>query len=242
MTARDLIAVIGQAGTCVALDPELKAMGRQNWAGVGTNYQVGIGVRLEGGQNELSIQPASYVASRVDGQTHCFSGDTMVLALDDGGNSIKVPISNLAPGMQVLSLPEDEIEELIGLRGSIVDEIGDFSKLIRHLAPKKITKVHIHEGSHSGMIKLQVTGGTIDTTPEHPFFVLGMGWIPAGSLKPKDTIFSLGYSMVEVLGVASRPSSGKVYNITVEDFHTYFIFAKGQDDPILVHNKGAIPE
>ena len=102
----------------------------------------------------------------------------------------------------------------------------------------------------------------IDTTPEHPFWVQGVGWRSAGQLQSGDRLFiyddldnsniredvfdrnwvappadSNGASLVTVLEstvAKTRLNSGEqwVYNFEVADFHTYFV----GDCGVWVHN------
>ena len=66
-------------------------------------------------------------------------------------------------------------------------------------------------------------GELIRTTPEHPFFVPGEGWIPAGSLKDGDRIATLTGDWVTIAEVYDTQVWEVVYNIRVADFHTYFV-------------------
>lgn len=100
----------------------------------------------------------------------------------------------------------------------------------------------------------------IKVTPEHPFWVNGVGWVKAGQLqtghqlelidpvgmddvsrpegqKTKDMVTSGRRWLAEVVSVEPvRSSYGGaqfVYNFEVEDFHTYFVESFG----VWVHNK-----
>ena len=94
---------------------------------------------------------------------------------------------------------------------------------------------------------------TIDTTPEHPFWVQDIGWRPAGQLQSGDRLFIYndfdktniretvfdrnwvappkdpnGASLVTVLKstlekTRSHTGTEGVYNFEVADFHTYFV-------------------
>jgi hypothetical protein len=66
-------------------------------------------------------------------------------------------------------------------------------------------------------------GELIRTTPEHPFFVRGEGWTPAGSLKEGDRIATLSGEWVAVAEVFDTGEWETVYNLRVADFHTYFV-------------------
>lgn len=75
------------------------------------------------------------------------------------------------------------------------------------------------------------TTENIHTTLEHPFWVVGKGWIYAGNLSESDNIETIkGISEVESISYSHSPE--KVYNFEVEDYHTYYV----GDDGYLVHN------
>ena len=76
--------------------------------------------------------------------------------------------------------------------------------------------------------------GGIDTTSNHPFYVIGKGWVTAGELEVGDEVYRLDGSTAVVTGseLERLTESIKVYNLEVEDYHTYFV----GDVPVLVHN------
>ena len=75
---------------------------------------------------------------------------------------------------------------------------------------------------------------TIDSTPEHPFYVEGLGWVEASSLHAGMTIwFANGTKgTVEDISNEGLEEPVTVYNFEVKDFHTYFVGEYG----VLVHN------
>ena len=75
---------------------------------------------------------------------------------------------------------------------------------------------------------------TIDSTPEHPFYVEGLGWVEASSLHAGMTIwFANGTKgTVEDISNEGLEEPVTVYNFEVKDFHTYFVGECG----VLVHN------
>ena len=76
--------------------------------------------------------------------------------------------------------------------------------------------------------------GDIDTTSNHPFYVIGKGWVTAGELEAGDEVYRLDGSTAVVTGseLERLDEPVKVYNLEVEDYHTYFV----GDVPVLVHN------
>lgn len=77
-------------------------------------------------------------------------------------------------------------------------------------------------------------GETIDTTTNHPFYVEEKGWVAAGDLEVGDILYTADGDEVEVtdLELEKLAEPITVYNLEVEDFHTYFVGEYG----VLVHN------
>ena len=65
-------------------------------------------------------------------------------------------------------------------------------------------------------------GEKIETTEEHPFYVAGKGFVPAGEMGIGTSIVTRAGPAVQL--VSSVPGQvQKVFNFEVEDFHTYFV-------------------
>jgi hypothetical protein len=82
---------------------------------------------------------------------------------------------------------------------------------------------------------------TIQTTPEHPFWVAGKGWVAAKELAkgdrlitPDEKVAVVGEARVE----AVRGPPAAVYNLEVENTHTYFVGRSG----VWVHNACSKPD
>ncbi len=96
----------------------------------------------------------------------------------------------------------------------------------------------------------------LQATAEHPFWVNGLGWVKACELKPgqmleicdpigeddcnrpegqkaADVTLSGQRWQAKIESVCQDSESGLLYNIEVEDFHTYFVGCHG----VWVHNK-----
>ena len=98
---------------------------------------------------------------------------------------------------------------------------------------KKVLNVWIKETDE--ILHLETSDGeTIDTTTNHPFYVDGKGWVAAGDLEIGDTLVTAEGNEVEIADIEierlAEPIT--VYNLEVEDFHTYFVGEYG----VLVHN------
>jgi len=118
------------------------------------------------------------------------------------------------------------------------------------------------------MISVVVDGRSVESTGNHPFFVVdgdnlharppaadvppadqalttGGRWVEARHLQPGDRIASLGEwraaggdAAGRVTDITSRPARTTVYNVTVATLHTYTISSQG----LLVHNKASAEE
>ena len=135
----------------------------------------------------------------------CFTGDTLVAA-ENGQKRI------------------DEIE--------VGDKVWAFNVETRESELKTVTKVYVHAVNE--VLHLYTDEGDIDTTANHPFYVVGKGWVAAGDLVVGDEVFNLDGTTSVVLGSAIEKLDEPVlvYNLEVEDFHSYFVGCV----PVLVHN------
>ena len=145
-----------------------------------------------------------FSAYKTAGQA-CFTGDTPV-AVEYGQKCI------------------DEIE--------IGDKAWAYNVETRETELKTVTKVYVH--SVDEILHLYTDEGNINTTTNHPFYVIGKGWVAAGDLAVGDEVFNLYVTTSTILGseieVLDEPVL--VYNLEVEDFHSYFVGCV----PVLVHN------
>jgi Pretoxin HINT domain len=86
------------------------------------------------------------------------------------------------------------------------------------------------------ILHLYAGGEVIRTTPEHPFYVEGSGWTAAGSLKPGDRIATLSGAWVTVEEVFDTELYEPVYNLRVEEHHTYFVGDENWEWAAWAHN------
>ncbi len=75
------------------------------------------------------------------------------------------------------------------------------------------------------------SGKKIEATAEHPFYIKGKGWNPAGSLKVGQVLVLHNGTSVVVEEVDSRVQQVRVYNFSVANAHNYY-----GGDGVLVHN------
>jgi hypothetical protein len=171
------------------------------------------------------------------------------LDLSQGGNefneALTVPASQpavLADGRTCLVgllKPGDRLR-MSGQRIALVQKAQ--TSLYTPPAPQKPDKNGIVSHRVIGTVKhmadtllyLQTSHELIKTTPEHPFFVHGKGWIEAGKLQPGDPIETSTHQLVPVVSTQVRHERMMVYNLEVERAHDFFV---GKDS-LLVHNGG----
>ena len=141
------------------------------------------------------------------GKELCFVAGTKILT-EDG----KVPIEKIKVGDYVYA--EDP-------------ETGE-------IALKRVAQVFVNETKE--LVHVVINGEEIITTPGHPFYVSGKGWVGADELACGDKVILYGgqCAYVDKVSIEHLITAVKVYNFEVEDFHTYFV----GDNSVLVHNKG----
>lgn len=101
---------------------------------------------------------------------------------------------------------------------------------------KKVTEAFARKVNY--LIHLVVGGEEIITTPNHPFYVKDRGFVNAGELLIGDCLISLSKNeaFVERYQTEITETPIDVYNIKVEDYHTYYVGARR----VLVHNANCI--
>ncbi|MEV0210650.1 RHS repeat-associated core domain-containing protein [Streptomyces sp. NPDC050788] len=147
-----------------------------------------------------------------------FTGDTTVLMAD----GTRKPIKDVAIGDTVIATDP---------------ETGD-------TGPRKVTALIKGNGDKQFVdVTLDTDGplgaktGTITATDGHPFWVPQLHkWITADDLLPGQWLQTSAGTRVQIKAVRRHTKSTSVYNLTVDDLHTYYVLA-GQT-AVLVHNNG----
>ena len=116
-------------------------------------------------------------------------------------------------------------------------EVGDrvltYEATTGRFAYKEVVEVIAHDGV-TEPAHVTVGGETIDSTTNHPYFVVGYGHVDAGNLIEGDTILLANgeEAKVEKVEVEFLTEPVMVYNFEVKDWHCYFVGEAG----VLVHN------
>jgi small subunit ribosomal protein S19 len=144
----------------------------------------------------------------------CFGAGTLVLTVDG-----LLPIETLEVGDVVLtrSMPDEPLVE------------------------REVTQVHETPGTPILEVLIQegaAAAELVEVTPHHPFWVVGEGWVDSDQLTPGDELSTADGDPASVLSVASTARTETVYNLTVDEHHTYFVGAT----ETWVHNAGDCSE
>ncbi|WP_244878761.1 polymorphic toxin-type HINT domain-containing protein, partial [Saccharibacillus kuerlensis] len=142
-------------------------------------------------------------ASKLAHGCNCFTTGTQVKT-DQGDKNIE----DIQVGDQVLS--KDDVTGEEGYK--------TVTATFNHIADEIYT---IHVG-----------GQKIESTYNHPFWVEGKGWTYVKDLKVGDELTQADGTKLEIDKIELEQRQARVYNMTVDEFHTYFVSDLG----IWVHN------
>jgi hypothetical protein len=147
-----------------------------------------------------------------------FTGDTPVLMAD----GTRKPIKDVQVGDTVIA--SDPETGGTGPR--------KVTALIQGSGDKRLVDITLDTDGLTGS-----STGKITATDGHPFWVPTLHrWVEAGDLKAGQWLQTSAGTWVQVASVGHRTQSVSVYNLTVDDLHTYHVLAGAT--PILVHNCG----
>jgi hypothetical protein len=116
---------------------------------------------------------------------------------------------------------------------TIGDLVASSEPVLGIVENHKITQVFKREATR--VVDIQIGDVTITCTPEHPFWVPGRGWLEAGALQVGTLLLTKDKQTLSIDSLSRREGAFKVYNIEVEDLHTYYV----SNLDILVHNECA---
>ena len=103
--------------------------------------------------------------------------------------------------------------------------------------PCKVAYVIAHDGV-TELAHATVGGETIDSTTNHPYFIVGYGYVDAGNLIEGDIVLLANgeEAKVEKVEIEFLTEPVTVYNFEVKDWHCYFVGEEG----VLVHNDSCV--
>ncbi|MFZ6745459.1 polymorphic toxin-type HINT domain-containing protein [Undibacterium sp. JH2W] len=135
------------------------------------------------------------------------------------------PIEDICVGDWVLSYPENE-------------DTPSHIRMEQEYFYKQVTKTFIYDDKPIVHITYVQPGGEkvaspLRVTPDHPFYVSKVGWVPCGELRFGSTLEAANFGNLLVTKVKQTGESARVYNIEVDEYHTYYVEKLG----VWVHNK-----
>ncbi|WP_311295133.1 polymorphic toxin-type HINT domain-containing protein [Paenibacillus sp. MER TA 81-3] len=128
-------------------------------------------------------------------------------------------------GTKVLIDGEKNIEDI-----QVGDKVLSKNEETGDVAYKEVTATFNHETDE--IYKIHVGDQTIESTFNHPFWVDGKGWTFVKDLKVGDLLVQSDGHTLKINSIELEHKQVTVYNMTVDDFHTYFVSDLG----IWVHN------
>jgi len=99
--------------------------------------------------------------------------------------------------------------------------------------PRHVEEVFIRTAP---VLALVVGGRVIETTAEHPFYVDGRGWVCAHELRVGDRLNSHDGQWLAVQAVEESGRITTVYNVRVEEYHSYFVGCGEWGFSVWAHN------
>ena len=105
-----------------------------------------------------------------------------------------------------------------------------------------VTEIHTNQFDPVGAVTLLDESDGSETvlsvTASHPFYSAEGAWVHASKLNVGEKLVEDGGETLTVTSVAFNPyaKSALTYNLTVADYHTYFV----GEDGVLVHNGGKL--
>ncbi len=97
---------------------------------------------------------------------------------------------------------------------------------------KEVTATFNHKTDD--IYKISIGDQVIESTFNHPFYVRGKGWTFVKDLKVGDLLVQSDGNTLKIDSIELEHKHVTVYNMTVDEFHTYFVSDLG----IWVHNTG----
>ncbi|MCM2392740.1 RHS repeat-associated core domain-containing protein [Streptomyces albipurpureus] len=179
-----------------------------NWGQVGRASAMGCALGMVGAGVGGMLKPCR----------NSFTGDTPVLMADGS----RKPIKDVTIGDQVASA--DPETDTAGPRR--------VTALIRGSGPKPSVRLTIDTDGTLGK-----STGQLTATTDHPLWVPELRtWLPAGKLQPGQWVQTGAGTHVQITAISHGIQRQTVYNLTVDDLHTYYVLAGAAS--VLVHNCG----
>ncbi|MEV6963770.1 LamG-like jellyroll fold domain-containing protein [Hamadaea sp. NPDC051192] len=103
---------------------------------------------------------------------------------------------------------------------------------------KDLVEVTVDTSTGTGVAKSDAATATVTATRGHPFWDgEAKRWVEAGDLRPDEGLQTSTGSVATTVGTREWTEHKRVYNLTVDTLHTFFVVLAGLN--LLVHNDGA---
>ncbi|MGC8787636.1 MAG: polymorphic toxin-type HINT domain-containing protein [Anaerolineae bacterium] len=143
-------------------------------------------------------------------------------------------IANVADDIPCSFSAQTDVATLEGAKDIAAVEVGDYvlawNEADGTLGYYEVTATFSH--ADQVLTELIIDGEWLETTPEHPFYVEGKGWVEAEDLRFGDRVRQADGTTGIVWLKWDVHKTETMYNLTVDTAHTYFV-GEGQ---WLVHN------
>jgi hypothetical protein len=216
-----------------------KDNGGTNWGDVGKGLVIGSGMGMAAVGVAFEVTPALVVGAAV------LAVGIALAAAGGGGRPVSAGSSDgdgsssgSAGGTP--SVPCFAAGTLVtlgdGSRKAIeMVDVGDLVLSQREdggaLGAQRVSRIWEHTVQRTLLLNFS-NGEQLETTKEHRFHVDGGGFVSAGRLRPGAAL-NTPVNNVVLRGAKERNATTQVYNLEVENFHTYFV----GDNLVWVHNK-----
>ncbi len=177
-------------------------------AGAARNAAKRVAQRVRRNRALDGSPPSPVVASRGRAPTKCFVAGTLVATM-----------AGLSPIEAV------EVGDLVWSRSETTGVVA-LREVVQTFETPNQAVVEVEVVAADGSVEV------LGTTAEHPFWVEGVGWVPAGELRSDDELSTNTDGMLRVRQVRGSPVRATVYNFEVAEDHTYFVGEAG----VWVHN------
>ncbi|MEV6143643.1 polymorphic toxin-type HINT domain-containing protein [Streptomyces sp. NPDC051992] len=189
-----------------------------NWGQVGNAALTGCMMGMAGEALSAFMAARGTLRFADCSPRNSFTPDTPVLMADGTRKSIK----DIKTGDRVLATDPQSGETGPRTVTALIEGNGE----------KQLVDLTIDTGQAQN-----TKNGHITATEGHPFWVPALHqWVEAGSLKAGQWLQTSAGTWVLITATKHRAQSTKVYNLTVDDLHTYYVLAGVT--AVLVHNCG----
>lgn len=197
---------------------------------------IGKGVKLAGAIGRVIGKVGKFLKRSEEAAGELKAGRK---AMQDAVEACKVPGNSFAPATKVYMADGSRkaIKDVV-----VGDQVAATEPRTGLSGARAVTRVIVGEGVKQ-MVSVGVGGpnaGVIEATARHPFWVNDRGqWIDAQDIRAGEHFRTVTGDQVVATGTTRHTEVMKVYNLTVDGIHTYYVLAG--DTSVLVHNTGCPP-